>query len=382
MVDLTLLQKAEKFFSELPGEKIILSDEPFVSLKQLCHGKTIVFSGTHYAQKLQDSGFDVWCGIEAEPAGETVEKMADFLKQTTPDTVVAFGGGSVIDAAKAALLMNSTNYPLDKLFGVNQWSNANPEKTLPRLIAVPTTSGTGSEATPYSNIVLKQANVKKLIVEKESIPATAIISPELTYSMPPELTRATGCDALAHLLEGFLNVNADNNYAPVNQWAKTGIELVVKNLSSAMQNVPEARKALAYASLLGGMTIRYKSTGLPHLCSFSWFGRIAHGDAVAILLPECWKYYLANERVAARTMELAQIFPGTTPLEVIESFENFLDSVGLPGGLSAWSGIDAELIERTARSGAENRMKLELAPHPVPLEKSYDILKAIIKLSL
>lgn len=382
MVDLTLLEKAEKFFTELPDEKIIISDNPYLYLKELCRGRTIVFSGTHYAQNLKEAGFEVWCGIEAEPASETVEKMADFLKQAAPDTVVAFGGGSVIDAAKAALLMNCTGFSLDKLFGVNQWSNMNPGKKLPHLIAVPTTSGTGSEATPYSNIVVKKANVKKLIVEKESIPAAAIISPELTATMPTELTRATGCDALAHLLEGFLNVNADSAFAPVNLWAKTGIELVVKNLSGAMQNIPEARRAMAYASLLGGMTIRYKSTGLPHLCSFSWFGRIAHGDAVAVLLPECWKYYLANEAVAARTMELSHIFPGETPLEVIGSFENFLDSVGLPGGLSAWSGIDADLIERTARSGAENRMKLELAPHPVPLEKSYDILKALIKLSL
>jgi alcohol dehydrogenase class IV len=130
------------------------------------------------------------------------------------------------------------------------------------------------------------------------------------------------------------------------------------------------------------MTIRFKSTGLPHLCSFSWFGRIAHGDAVAILLPECWRYYLGNPAVQSRTMELAEIFPGTTPQEVISSYEDFLDSIGMPGGLSAWNGIDAALIERTARSGEQNKMKLELAPRPVPLEESYDILEAIMKLSL
>jgi hypothetical protein len=81
-------------------------------------------------------------------------------------------------------------------------------------------------------------------------------------------------------------------------------------------------------------------------------------------------------------MELADIFGGSAPEEVICGYEEFLDSVGMPGGLSAWNGIDAALIERTARSGAQNKMKLELAPQPVPLEESYDILEAIMKLSL
>ena len=81
-------------------------------------------------------------------------------------------------------------------------------------------------------------------------------------------------------------------------------------------------------------------------------------------------------------MELNEVFKGTSPEEVISSYEAFLDLVGMPGGLSAWDGIDAALIEKTAKSGSQNKMKLELAPQPVPLEESYDILKAILKLSL
>ena len=79
---------------------------------------------------------------------------------------------------------------------------------------------------------------------------------------------------------------------------------------------------------------------------------------------------------------MSGIFPGDTPEAVIASYEAFLDSVGMPGGLSAWDGIDAELIEKTARSGAQNKMKLELAPQPVPLDESFVILRAILKLSL
>lgn len=380
MVD--LIAQAEKYFSGVPGEKVIITDNIVAELKKLCSGKTVIFAGIHAADIFKNAGFSVWCGVEAEPSTATVEIMAEYLRRENPDTVAAAGGGSVLDAAKAALLMWQSSWQLNELFGVNRWSSANPDKTLKRLIAIPTTSGTGSEATPYSNIVSHAAGVKKLIVENASVPAFALISPHLSYSMPPELTRATGCDALAHLIEGFLNVGADNNHPAVNSWAKCGIALVKKYLVSAMRGDICARKAMSYASLLGGMTIRFKSTGLPHLCSFSWYGRIAHGDAVAVLLPECWRYYLANPAVAARTMELADIFPGSTPEEVINSYEDLLDQVGMPGGLSAWQGIDAELIEKTARSGAENKMKLELAPQPVPLDKSFEILRAILKLSL
>ncbi len=377
-----LLLQAEGFFSGVPGEKVVFAVDLKSALAEYDREKCVVFSGTHYAQELIDAGFTVWQGVEAEPETATVEKMAAFLREKEPAEVIAVGGGSVLDAAKAAWLMVQTGWQLDDLFGVNLWSQANPQKSLRKMIAVPTTSGTGSEATPYSNIVVKDAGVKRLIVEKESIPAVAIMIPDLTATMPEKLTRATGCDALAHLIEGFLNVGADNNHPDANKWAKCGIALAVSSLPGALAGGKKERMAMAYASLLGGMTIRFKSTGLPHLCSFSWFGRIAHGDAVAVLLPECWKYYLANPAVRQRTMELKDIFPGESAEEVISSYEAFLDKVGMPGGLSAWNGINADLIEKTARSGSQNRMKLELAPHPVPLDESYDILKAILKLSL
>ena len=183
------------------------------------------------------------------------------------------------------------------------------------------------------------------------------------------------------MIEGFLNGGADNNHPQANEWAKCGIALIREYLPEVLASPDNiaARRAMMVASTLGGMTIRFKSTGLPHLCSFSWFGRIAHGEAVALLLPEAWEYYLANEKVAARTMELADIFPGNTPQEVIGSFREFIRSTGLPEKLSAWEGITMELLERTAGSASENRMKLENAPRPVPLDESYEILLSIMK---
>jgi alcohol dehydrogenase class IV len=196
--------------------------------------------------------------------------------------------------------------------------------------------------------------------------------------MPASVTLATGCDALAHLLEGFLNVGADNNHPAANQWALRGIRLVRENLSAALKNEPGARKAMAIAAALGGMTIRFKSTGLPHLCSFSWFGRIEHGIAAIMLLPESWRYYLGNPAVAERTRLLKEIFPGTTPEAVIDSFRSFLTSLGVPEKLKAFPGLTPELMELTAASAGENKMKLELAPRRVPMEESKLILQDIL----
>ena len=136
---------------------------------------------------------------------------------------------------------------------------------------------------------------------------------------------------------------------------------------------------MSLAAALGGMVIRHKSTGLPHRCSFSWFGRIEHGIAAALLLPASWRYYLAEASVAERTMMLREIFPGNSPEEVVASFRSFLTSLGVPEFLAAYPDITPELLRRTAESGRENAMKLELAPRPVPLERSGEILSGILE---
>ena len=379
MNDLQLLKQT-------PGEEIFLTEDPSSFFKTYAKGRCAVFTGKRGVEangawadfSAAVPGAVRFSGIEAEPAIETVERMTAFLNDGKFDTVFAIGGGSVLDAAKAAFLVSQTKWPLKELFGVNKYSTPLPEKILRRIIAVPTTSGTGSEATQYANIVDKKAQVKKLIAEVQTVPEAACIVPRYTSTMPPSVTLATGCDALAHLLEGFLNVGADTNHPAANQWALRGIELVTEALPGALQGDPAARKAMAVAAALGGMTIRFKSTGLPHLCSFSWFGRIEHGIAAIMLLPESWRYYLGNPAVAERTMLLKDIFPGTVPEEVIDSFRRFLSSLGVPEKLKVFPGLTPELMELTAASAGENKMKLELAPRRVPMEESKLILQNIL----
>ena len=352
-------------------------------------GKIAVFTGRHSADTCGAwrefaavaKKFRRFSEIEPEPCTDTIQSMIGFLREFAPDTVVAIGGGSVLDAAKAAWLAHQSTWPLEKHFGVNAYSSAHPGQRLKRIIAVPLTSGTGSEATPYSNIVDRRAGVKKLISENEIVPDHFIVSPRFNATMSRHVTLATGCDALAHLIEGFLNIRADGNHPDANKWARFGISEIVDALPRALADGTDlaARNRMARAATLGGMVIRFKSTGLPHLCSFSWFGRIDHGLAVSLILPAAWRYYLGVEQVANRTMELAKVFPGSTPEEVVVSYRKFLTSVGVPASLRDYPEITPELLDFTARSGAQNKMKLELAPRPVPLAESETILSRILK---
>ncbi len=389
-----MVKDTQSFPWQAPGNRIdfVPSREGLAAkLAAICPpGRVVIFAGrasydaSGCRQALLPAGFGreflLFNDIEPEPSTETVERMIRFLRTETPVAVVAAGGGSVMDAAKAAWLATQTGLPLADHFGVNRWSSTHPGQKLKTVIAIPTTSGTGSEATPYANIVDRAAGVKKLISEEAIVPANALLSPDLTLTLPPSVTLATGCDALAHAIEGFLNVGADANHPEVNAWALESIRRIQEFLPRALAdgNDREARIEMSRAAALGGMVIRFKSTGLPHLCSFSWFGLLEHGLAVAMLLPAAWSYYLDNPEVAARTLELAEVFPGETPQAVIASYRRFLDRLGVPPALDRIPGITPELLARTARSGGANRMKLELAPCPVPAEEAETVLSQIL----
>ena len=391
-----MMTAAEKLLSEAPDQRVVLCDAQSCGgeVEKLLsgHASAVLFTGRRSAERcgaysvVAEAAKRASCrlahfnAIEPEPGMDTVLAMRDFLAAERPGVVVAAGGGSILDAAKAAYLILQSTWPLAEHFGVDKYSSRFPESALKRIVAIPTTSGTGSECTAYSNIVDRGHAVKKLISEKLTVPEVSLVCPEFAATMPRSVTLATGGDALAHLLEGFLNVRADSNHPRANEWALAGIRLIRDNLRTALDAPGDmtARRNMAIAASLGGMVIRYKSTGLPHLCSFSWFGRIEHGIAAILLLPAAWRYYLEEPSVAERTLLLRDVFGGGTPHEVVAGFRAFLTSLGVPESLAAYPEITPELLKRTAESGRENAMKLELAPRRVPLERSCEILSAIL----
>lgn len=328
-----------------------------------------------------DINLERYKDIEPEPSMQTVEKMIEFLKKVKPEAVIAVGGGSVMDAAKAAYASYQTGMPLADLFGVNKIAEKFPGRTLKKVICFPTSAGTGSEATPYSNIVDKEANVKKLIVDRQIIPENSFVCPEFTVSMSKELTLVTACDALTHAIEGYLNINVKNELA--DDCALEAIRLILGNLKQAIEE-PEnyiCREKISAAATLAGMVIKDKPTSLPHLVSFSWFGLIPHGLAVAIVLPHAWKYYLNSEAVKERTLSLKSLFgvkDARKAEAVPDALIKFLKELGVECSLSKYEGFSKSLLEETAKSASKNNVKLETAPLPVPADKSYDVLIKIL----
>ena len=395
MPDVNLMERADNILASWDELAIVNCDDSYAGVEDFLrlkdYRKAAVFTGKKSADesgawakllaslRYTECAFVRFKDIPAEPDMQTVEAMKAFLTAEQPDCVIALGGGSVMDAAKAAYIIYQTQMPLADCFGVDKISAAFPGRDFKRIIALPTTSGTGSEITQYSNIVNRESGVKQLISDPVLVPEAAVLDGALTLSMPCNVTLATGCDALSHLLEGWLNVGMDDNKEFINEAAAVGVALLRDNLKLAMDDPGNLkyRKAVQLAASLGGLTIRNKSTGLPHLLSFSWFGRIEHGIATARLLPAAWRYYIARSEVAERTLQIGKVLGGNTPEEVIFNYEKLLDQWQVPQ-LKEFPELDSELRARTCRSAGANRMKLELAPRPVPLAESEKILNDIL----
>ena len=321
-------------------------------------------------------------GIQPEPVVDDVRKMRDAIEKFQPQEVIAVGGGSVMDAAKAAFLSFQTGLDVQELFGVNRASEKFPEKEFKRVICVPTTAGTGSEATPYSNIVDPEAGVKKLIMEKAIIPEASFINPKFTWTMPEKLTVTTALDALVHCVESVLNYKAENAHPNSIAWGLQGIRLIAAGLPAVLKQPDHelGRTFLSAAAVLGGMCIRNRPTSLPHLCSFSFFGKVSHGDAVAALLPPFWKYYLEEPAVREATMKMAGIFGSqaeNSPEDVVRNAAAFIAACKGPARL-ADLGCDRSIIAKAAQDAVLNPMKLQSCPRPVSPDNAAEIINGIL----
>lgn len=319
--------------------------------------------------------------IPPEPDTVCVREIVKKMEEEKPDIVLAVGGGSVMDAAKAAYLSWQTGLDVKELFGISVAGKRFPEKKFQRVWCVPTTSGTGSEVTPYSNIIDAENGVKCLIVEPAIIPEYAFIQPELTCQIPEKVTVDTALDAMVHCIESLLNVKAGKEHPEAAAWAVSGVGMIRTSLPLLMNNNyenPLLRSALSAAACLGGMCIKVCPTSLPHLCSFSFCGKTTHGAAVAALLPHFWRYYLSDPEIAERTMLLAESFPGKTPAEVVDSCEKFILSVGIETAPGTLSGTDLSFIDQLAENAKLNPVKLATAPVPIDPESAGTVFHQVL----
>ena len=321
-------------------------------------------------------------GVEPNPSKETVYRIAYHLLAGNFTCLLAVGGGSVIDASKAAgILAKVKAGDLDDYFGVGMVSKKT-ERSMD-LVAVPTTSGSGSEVTRFSVITDPGLGVKKLMIDQAIAPNEAIVDPELTYSCSNRVTLVSGLDAMTHLVEGYLNTVDDGADPQTNERALAGLALLFEALPRIVRDPRDkaGRRNMALASLLGGTVLFYKQAGGPHLNSFSWCNVMDHGEACAVMLPYYGAYYAPV--VADRLKKVSKIMGVADSGDVARDFSqgllDFYRKLRFPLTLKEFKNFSRELIDKAVSDAAQNKMKLDAMPRPVPLEKSESILRTIIE---
>ncbi|MEN4623352.1 iron-containing alcohol dehydrogenase [Pantoea agglomerans] len=234
----------------------------------------------------QIPGISVVNSVPPEPSQHDVAAIIATLSRPHVDMVIGIGGGSVLDVAKLLSVLCIDAAPsLDALL-----AGEKPQRRT-RSILIPTTAGTGSEATPNAILAIPEKETKVGIISPVMLPDVVALVPELTTSMPPHIASSTGIDALCHLIECF-TANVAN---PVSDnYALTGMKKLFANLETTLRE-PEnlqARLEMLWASYYGGASIAHAGTHLVHALSYPLGGRyhLPHGVANAILLAPCMRF--------------------------------------------------------------------------------------------
>ncbi|MBD5780398.1 iron-containing alcohol dehydrogenase [Pelagicoccus sp. NFK12] len=258
----------------------------------------------------------------AEPTLQDAESARAWLRSTAAQAAIGFGGGSVIDIAKIAAATVRQAASLSTFVG----NGLLPSRPIP-LLAIPTTSGAGSEVSPNAIFLDVEAQLKKGIISPWLVPDAAFVDPELTYSLPSGTTASTALDALSHCIEAYANRNA---HPLVDVYALKGVEFIFQNLKAAIEDGrnTEARSALALGSLYGGLCLGPVNTAAIHALSYplgSEF-QVPHGLANAMLMPHVLSFnaVTAPQRYAEIALHLG-IASSTD--DVTEQAKRFIQSL-------------------------------------------------------
>jgi alcohol dehydrogenase class IV len=324
--------------------------------------------------------------ISGEPTIESIDAALQKARNTNVDIIISFGGGSVIDAGKAvAALINNPGDVLDYLevIGKGKKLSKNP---LPH-IAIPTTAGTGTEVTKNAVLRSEAHNVKVSLRHDLMIPTAAIIDPELTYSMPPDITASTGMDALTQLIEPFVCNQAN---PMTDALCREGISRAARSLKAAFCNGADktAREDMAIASLFGGIALANAKLGAVHGFAGPIGGMFdaPHGAVCARLLPfvveeniSALKERQPNSPILARYAEIAQLLTARTDAQAADGIEwlfQLLDKLAIPS-LSMY-GLQKKDVEAVVTK-SQNASSMKGNPIQLTKKELADILEKSLK---
>ena len=324
-------------------------------------------------------------------------RIADEFRSLEPGLVVSFGGGSTLDAVKAAEVLRTLGGTIEDYFGtglVSQWL-ARHNRSLTPHVAIQTVASSAAHLTKYSNITDLSTGQKKLIVDEALVPRTAVFDYEVTYSQPPSLTADGAMDGVSHSLEVLYGAVGRAHYARAEEVAVTGIGLALNHLPQALENPenPQARAALCLSTDLGGYSIMIGGTNGGHLTSFSLVDILSHGRACAIMNPYYTVFFAPAIEQPLRAIGGIYREAGLAPasvtrlrgrdlgMAVAEGMLEFAARIGFPTRLSEVDGFSDEHIERalTAAKNPQLKMKLENMPVPLTAEMVDDYMAPILE---
>ena len=232
----------------------------------------------------------IYCDIPTDSSLDIVNEIVKIYKENKCDSIIAIGGGSVIDTAKGVRMVLMQN--VSNILELEGSEMINYGKNIP-FVAIPTTSGTGSEATLVAVILDKIRNVKMEFISYFLLPNISVLDSRMTLSLPSKITAETGMDALCHAIEAYTCIQKN----PLSDaYAISAIEILRDNLVETVKNGNDKNKRLelANASLMAGIAFSNSMVGLIHAIGHS-VGSVAHvphGEAMAILMPHCMKFNL------------------------------------------------------------------------------------------
>ena len=344
--------------------------------------KAFIVSGPHLnkaglvdrlASKLEEAGLT--CGrfteTEGNPSTDTVEKAAACFKESGADMIVAFGGGSPLDVAKAVAVLGSYGGKITDYEGVGKV----PGPVVP-ILAIPTTAGTGSEVTAFSVITDHSRDYKLTVGSEFLLPEAVILDPDLITTVPEKTAAYCGVDAMVHALESYISL-ASSPFSDM--CALKALELIGKNIRAyvADRGDADAAEGMLLGSLFAGIAFSHARLGDVHAMSHpvSAFFDVPHGLANAVILPtvveynaveDCGKYYEIYKRVA----QIAVSCDVFTPSMLVNELRALNESLGIPNSLKK-VGVD----ERKFDAMADDAMKSgNIAVNPRKTTKD-DIIK-------
>ncbi len=322
--------------------------------------------------------YEIFSEIKPNPTIENVQAGVSAFKAAGADYIIAIGGGSSMDTAKAVgIIINNPEFAdVRSLEGV-----APTTKACVPIIAVPTTAGTAAEVTINYVITDVEKNRKMVCVDPHDIPIIAVVDPDMMSTMPKGLTAATGMDALTHAIEGYITKGA---WELSDMFHLKAIEIIARSLRGAVENTPEGRADMALGQYVAGMGFSNVGLGIVHSMAHP-LGALydtPHGIANAIILPVVMKYNAEATGEKYREIAKAMGVQGTENMSVdeyraaaIEAVRKLGEDVGIPADLK--DIVKAEDIPFLAQSAFDDACRPG-NPRDTSVEEITELYKSMI----